>query len=73
MIHLPALELTTPPGRAYQVDVRNAKAVDEAIVSQVKEFNNRLVSLIGLPASVTTDQRRIFSSQMRVFLGLKAP
>ncbi|KAI1615631.1 carbonyl reductase [Exophiala viscosa] len=38
--------------RAYQVDVRDAKAVDEAIVSQVKEFNNRLdifVANAGIP------------------------
>jgi sorbose reductase len=39
-------------GRAYQVDVRDAAAVDEAIVSQVKEFNNRLdifVANAGIP------------------------
>ena len=38
--------------RAYQVDVRDPKAVDEAIVSQVKEFNNRLdifVANAGIP------------------------
>ncbi|KAJ9625958.1 uncharacterized protein PV06_01604 [Exophiala oligosperma] len=38
--------------KAYQVDVRDAKAVDEAIVSQVKEFNNRLdifVANAGIP------------------------
>ncbi|KAG9769598.1 sorbitol utilization protein SOU1, partial [Aureobasidium melanogenum] len=38
--------------RAYQVDVRDAKGVDEAIVSQVKEFNNRLdifVANAGIP------------------------
>jgi len=38
--------------RAYQVDVRNAQAVDEAIISQVKEFNNRLdifVANAGIP------------------------
>ncbi|KIX09345.1 uncharacterized protein Z518_00424 [Rhinocladiella mackenziei CBS 650.93] len=38
--------------RAYQVDVRDAKAVDETIVSQVKEFNNRLdifVANAGIP------------------------
>ncbi|KIW57818.1 hypothetical protein PV05_02376 [Exophiala xenobiotica] len=38
--------------KAYQVDVRDAKAIDEAIVSQVKEFNNRLdifVANAGIP------------------------
>jgi len=38
--------------RAYPVDVRDAAAVDEAIVSQVKEFNNRLdifVANAGIP------------------------
>lgn len=44
--------LTVLLGRAYQVDVRDAKAVDEAIVSQTKEFNNRLdifVANAGIP------------------------
>lgn len=46
------MRLICPLGRAYQVDVRDAKAVDEAIVSQVKEFNNRLdvfVANAGIP------------------------
>jgi sorbose reductase len=48
-----SLKLTNPIlARAYQVDVRDPKAVDEAIVSQVKEFNNRLdifVANAGIP------------------------
>jgi len=38
--------------KAYQVDVRDPKAVDEAIVSQTREFNNRLdifVANAGIP------------------------
>lgn len=39
-------------GKAYQVNVRDPKAVDEAITSQIKEFNNRLdifVANAGIP------------------------
>lgn len=34
--------LTVLSGQAYQVDVRDAAKVDEAIRSQVRDFNNRL-------------------------------
>ncbi len=39
-------------GRAYEVDVTDASAVEEAIISQTKEFNNRLdifVANAGIP------------------------